>query len=124
MTDASAIDPAALDALSEATGGDPAFLADLIDVFLADAVDLLAAMEAATTAGDAAELRRAAHSLKSNGATFGATALTAVARRIEALGKAGNLDGVDCLLAEAREELTRVEHRLRATRAAISPEVR
>ena len=119
MTDAPVIDQSALDALSEATGGDPEFLAELIDTFLADGLDLLAAMEAASAAGDAAEVRRAAHSLKSNGATFGATTLAALARRLEELGKAAELDAVGPLLAEARQEFQRVERSLSATRAAL-----
>ena len=119
MTDAPAIDPSALDTLSETTGGDSAFLAELIDVFLADTVDLLAAIDAASVAGDAPELRRAAHSLKSNAATFGATALTTVARQLEELGKAADLDAVGALLAEARREFARVERSLSATRAAL-----
>jgi HPt (histidine-containing phosphotransfer) domain-containing protein len=37
--------------------------------------------------------RRAAHSLKSNGETLGATALAAQARELEAMARAGSLDG-------------------------------
>ena len=83
MTENDVIDPAALDALMETTGGDPDFLGELIDVFLTDAVELLAAMDGALAGGDAGALRRAAHSLKSNAATFGATRLTALARQLE-----------------------------------------
>ena len=119
MTDEPAIDPSALDALSETTGGDPEFLAELIDTFLIDGVDLLAAIDAASAAGDAAKLRRAAHSLKSNGATFGATTLTALARRLEELGRADELEAVGPLLAETRQEFGRVERSLCATRAAL-----
>lgn len=117
--DTGPIDRSALDALLEITGGDPAFLAELVDTFLADAVDLLAAMERACERGDAAELRRAAHSLKSNGATFGAPALTAIARRIEGLGAAEHLDGAAPLVDDARREFARVERALRAIRAAL-----
>ena len=119
MTGEPAIDPSAFDALSETTGGDPEFLAELIDTFLTDGVDLLAAMDAASAAGDAAKLRRAAHSLKSNGATFGATTLTTLARQLEELGEAAKLDAVGPLLAEARQEFGRVERSLTATRAAL-----
>jgi HPt (histidine-containing phosphotransfer) domain-containing protein len=118
MTEA-AIDPSALEVLSETTGGDPEFLAELIDTYLSDAVEQFAAMDAAFAAGDAAALRRAAHSLKSNSATFGATALTALARQLEELGKAAELDAAGTLLAEARQEFARVERGLSATRAAL-----
>jgi HPt (histidine-containing phosphotransfer) domain-containing protein len=119
LSDAPVIDPSAFDALSESTGGDPEFLAELIDMFLTDGVDLLSAMDTASASGDAAELRRAAHSLKSNGATFGATTLTALARQLEELGKAAELDAVGPLIAEARQEFGRVERSLTATRAAL-----
>jgi HPt (histidine-containing phosphotransfer) domain-containing protein len=119
VTDPPVIDPAAFDALSETTGGDPEFLAELIDTFLTDGVDLLATLDAALAAGDAVALRRAAHSLKSNGATFGATALSALAQRLEELGKATELAGAGTLIAQARQEFGRVERSLSATRAAL-----
>jgi HPt (histidine-containing phosphotransfer) domain-containing protein len=54
------LDPAALDGLRE-IGGDE-FLADLVATFLADAPPMLAALRGA----NAEEVRRAAHTLKSN----------------------------------------------------------
>jgi HPt (histidine-containing phosphotransfer) domain-containing protein len=119
VTDQPVIDPSALAALSETTGDDPEFLAELIDTYLNDAVELLDTIEAASASGDAAELRRAAHSLKSNSATFGATTLTSLARNLEDLGKAEQVDGATALLREAREEFARVERGLRETRATL-----
>jgi two-component system, sensor histidine kinase and response regulator len=113
------IDQTALDALSETTGDDPEFLAELIDTYLADAVTLLATIETASNSGDAGELRRAAHSLKSNSATFGATALTKLARNLEELGKANNVAGASLPLAEARDEFARVERSLREIRGTL-----
>jgi HPt (histidine-containing phosphotransfer) domain-containing protein len=113
------IDQTALSALSEATGDDPEFLAELIDTYLSDAQVLLATIEMASTSGDADELRRAAHSLKSNSATFGATTLTTLARNLEELGQANNVAGVSPLLAEARDEFARVEQTLRETRELL-----
>jgi histidine phosphotransfer protein HptB len=119
VTDSPVIDPSALAALSETTGDDPEFLAELIDTYLTDAVELLDTIEAASASRDAAELRRAAHSLKSNSATFGATTLTSLARSLEELGKAEQLDGSSGLLGETREEFARVERSLRETRATL-----
>ena len=42
---------------------------------------------------DVDSFRRAAHSLKSNAASFGAMILSALARDLEAGAKSGNLDG-------------------------------
>jgi HPt (histidine-containing phosphotransfer) domain-containing protein len=119
VTESGAIDPSALDALMAATGDDPDFLGEMIDVFLADALELLAAMDGALAGGDAEALRRAAHSLKSNAATFGATRLTALARQIEELGKTAELAGSPPFLATARAEFASVEDALRATRASL-----
>jgi HPt (histidine-containing phosphotransfer) domain-containing protein len=119
VTDQPVIESTALAALSETTGDDPEFLAELIDTYLTDAAELLDTIEAASASGDAAELRRAAHSLKSNSATFGAMTLTSLAQSLEELGKAEHLDGTSTLLREAREEFARVERSLRETRASL-----
>jgi HPt (histidine-containing phosphotransfer) domain-containing protein len=119
VTESGVIDPSALDTLMETTGGDPEFLGEMIDVFLSDAVELLAAMDGALAGGDAEALRRVAHSLKPNAATFGATRLTALARQIEELGKTAELAASPPFLATARAEFASVEDALRATRASL-----
>ena len=67
--------------LQETAGAD--FVVELVDSFLEDAPQGLAAMRAAIAAGDAAGFRRQAHTLKSNGVTFGATAFADAARALE-----------------------------------------
>jgi HPt (histidine-containing phosphotransfer) domain-containing protein len=112
------LDGAALDALTEMTGGDPAFLAELIDTYLADAKELRATMRQALAAGDAPELRRAAHSLKSNSATFGAATLAGLCHDLEERGKSGALDGAADLLARVEATSVEVEAALLAARPA------
>jgi histidine phosphotransfer protein HptB len=119
VTESGVIDPSALNALLEATGGDPDFLGEMIDVFLADAVELLAVMDEALVGGDTEALRRAAHSLKSNAATFGATRLLALARQLEDQGKSADLAGSPPFLAATRAEFASVEDALCATRASL-----
>ena len=80
----SAIDTAVFAELKETTGVD--FVVELVHTFLEDAPKLLAALHEATASGDAGAFRRAAHSLKSNGNTFGATALAGLARDLEHRG--------------------------------------
>ena len=75
--------------LKESTGED--FIAELIDAFLEDAVTQMNDMRSASAANDAETFRRAAHSLKSNAATFGATDLQALARELEMMGRDKNL---------------------------------
>jgi HPt (histidine-containing phosphotransfer) domain-containing protein len=101
------LDPAALEGLRE-IGGDE-FLADLIETFLADAPALLAALRGT----DADEVRRAAHTLKSNAATFGATRLSELCRELELLAKTGDLSGAPDLAARIEAEYAHVAAELR-----------
>ncbi|RTL40839.1 MAG: Hpt domain-containing protein [Burkholderiales bacterium] len=75
------IDDEVFAALVDSAGAD--FIPELIDSFLEDAPQGLAALRSALDAGDAVAFRRAAHSLKSNGSTFGATAFAESARALE-----------------------------------------
>ena len=70
-------------------GGDDAFVAELIDQFVTDSPALVAAARRGLEAGDADEVRRAAHTLKSNAATFGANELADRSSRLEAAARAG-----------------------------------
>jgi len=72
---------------------DSAFLAELIDVYLNDSPQLIEQMRAGIAAGDIEAVRRAAHSLKSNSASFGANRLANAARELEMIAKGGTLDG-------------------------------
>ena len=108
------IDDEVFAALVDSAGAD--FMPELIDSFLEDAPQGLAALQAAIAAGDAVGFRRAAHSLKSNGVTFGAHAFAEAARALEhtPLGElgdaataqvqalAGLFDGVAAALRERR----------------------
>lgn len=87
------IDEAVLARLADGTGGDEGFVSELIDQFVADAPRLVAAARAGLDAGDAEEVRRAAHTLKSNAATFGAHALAGRSRELEDAAKRGVLEG-------------------------------
>ena len=73
-------------------GGDEAFLAELVDEFLDDAPRQLEALRAGLETGDAEVVRRAAHTLKGNGRTFGAEELASLSQQVEAAAKAGDLD--------------------------------
>jgi HPt (histidine-containing phosphotransfer) domain-containing protein len=105
--DKTRLDPAALEELRE-LGGDE-FVADLVQTFLADAPPLLAALRGS----DVDEVRRAAHTLKSNGTTFGATRLSELCRKLEEDAKAGDLAGAPELADRIDEEYVRVAAELR-----------
>jgi HPt (histidine-containing phosphotransfer) domain-containing protein len=98
------LDPAALANLRDTTGGDPAFLAELINTFLEDAPSLLDNLGQALDKEDVAGVRLAAHTLKSNGADFGATTFSTLCQELEMLAKSGQLTGADALLSRVKEE--------------------
>src|SRR5689334_21128230 len=80
------IDAATFCALKETAGAE--FALELIDTFLQEAPVMLADLRRAMAEGDAEKFRRAAHSLKSNGNTFGAPSFAAMARELEVGGVA------------------------------------
>jgi HPt (histidine-containing phosphotransfer) domain-containing protein len=105
---------AALESLRE-MGGDE-FVGELIDTFLADAPSLLAELQGAFERGDAKEARRAAHTLKSNGATFGADAFSELCRELEQMANAGRLASASELIGHVGAEYVRVEAALASVR--------
>jgi PAS domain S-box-containing protein len=111
------IDGAALESLRE-VGGD-AFVDEVIDTFLADVPTLLATLRHSLETGDAAEVRRAAHTLKSNGATLGATDFAEVCRILEQQAKDGRLEEAPGLLERIEEERGSLERALEAVRAKV-----
>jgi CheY-like chemotaxis protein/HPt (histidine-containing phosphotransfer) domain-containing protein len=103
-------DKAAIDSLRE-LGGDE-FVAEVIDTFLADAPGLLATLRRSLDTDDAEELRRAAHTLKSNAATLGDRAFSELCHELELRAKEGRLD-------DALEMVSRVERELRSLSDAL-----
>jgi PAS domain S-box-containing protein len=110
------LNQAALESLREMAGRDASFLVEMIDTFLDDAPHLLADMRQAVERGDAAGLRIAAHGLKSNSAEFGALALSALCRELEAMGKTGTLGGAAGRIAQAEAAYAPVKTALEAVR--------
>ena len=82
------IDKTTFEELRDTAG--PDFVAELVDTFVEEAPAMLDQLRVARAAGDADVFRRAAHSLKSNSATFGALQLSALARRLELDGLAAD----------------------------------
>ena len=109
------IDTTVLSRLSEGTGGDAGFVQELIDQFLTDAPQLVAAARNALKSGNADDLRRAAHTLKSNAATFGAQRLAHSSRTVEDAARNGRLEAIAALVDAMSTELDTVLERLPAT---------
>ena len=98
----SVIDQTVFSELQDTAGAE--FATELVDTFLEEAPGMLAELRSAHTEGDADRFRRAAHSLKSNSNTFGASRLAALARELELAGlsadPARDLDALAALDAE------------------------
>ena len=111
MNDTTVIDATTFAELQDAAGVD--FVAELVGTLLEEAPSMLTELRNALAARDGERFRRAAHSLKSNSQTFGATALGALAREIELRGlhpdparDAAALDALDAAYAQAAAALT------------------
>ena len=85
------LDRAAIERLRTSMGA--GFLDELLSTFVEDSQELVVTMRRAVAHKDIDALRRAAHSLKSNAASFGAMTLSGLARDLEAQAKASRLDG-------------------------------
>jgi HPt (histidine-containing phosphotransfer) domain-containing protein len=106
------IDREVLDNLLEAVGGDGEFLSELLETYFADTPQLFTTMHNALSDGNQEEFRRAAHSLKSNSANFGALDLSKKAKTLEEMGKSGELDQAEASLTDAEGEYAKVKSAL------------
>ncbi len=94
-------------------------LPGLIENFYKDVDRLLDEARQALEQGQAADLRRAAHTLKSTSATFGAVVLSAVARELEYLVRDGVLEGAAGLIVRAEAEFARAKAALEIVRKEL-----
>ncbi len=116
MADYSVIDRTVLDNLLASFGGDMEFMGELLVTFFEDSPQQLETARAGLSAGDSEAVRRAAHSLKSNCANFGALALSARCRELEMLAKTGALPGAAELLGDIAAGYEQVQAALNAIR--------
>jgi GAF domain-containing protein/CheY-like chemotaxis protein/HPt (histidine-containing phosphotransfer) domain-containing protein len=117
------IDPGVLMRLAEGTGGDAAFVTELIQQFVQDSPALVAAARVGIETGAAEEVRVAAHTLKSNAATFGAHELADRCRSLEEAAKLGPLDDGAAQVDEVERELEIVRASLPVVWKELSAEL-
>jgi signal transduction histidine kinase/DNA-binding response OmpR family regulator/HPt (histidine-containing phosphotransfer) domain-containing protein len=109
MPDLSVLDRGALQDLLDVLGGEFAYLVELIDSFLEDGPQLLSELRDHVAEGDADGIARIAHSLKSNGADFGAMAFSSLCKKLELKGRAGEMEDAASLLARIEAEHEKLE---------------
>jgi HPt (histidine-containing phosphotransfer) domain-containing protein len=109
------IDTAVYNELRATAGAE--FVDELVDTFLEEAPRMLTELKSARAAASAERYRRAAHSLKSNGNTFGAKEFASQARAIELGGLAAepaldhaNIAKLEAAYVEAATALKKLRH--------------
>jgi len=108
------LDPSALARL-RAIAPNADALGHLVASFLDNGAGLIAKMAEAAGDGDVEALRRHAHTLKSNAASFGATDLAAHCAALEAQARAGDL-------TRAGEAVSRIAQEFEGARTALAPQ--
>jgi HPt (histidine-containing phosphotransfer) domain-containing protein len=86
---------------------------ELLATFVDDSRELVETMRRALGRKDTDGFRRAAHSLKSNAASFGATTLSSLAKDLEMMARAGSVDGAAPRVEHVAVECERVARALR-----------
>lgn len=105
------IDPTVFSELKESLGTD--FVGELVETFLEEAPGLIEQLRLALETGDVETFRRAAHSVKTNAATFGALPLNALAKELEFMARENRLGEVGDRIRLLEEMFARVAEELR-----------
>lgn len=95
--------------LRTATGGNKKLERSLVKTFLQDAPKTLSLIRDSILKKDTQKLASAAHALKGSISIFGAANAVAIARSLEAMGRSGNLVGVDTQFRALEEEFARIK---------------
>ncbi len=94
--------------LLERVEGDQELLAEMINLFVDDAPNLLAAMREAMQKGDMLALERSAHSLKGAASNLSAQPATAAALQLEKDAKEANAESAKASLVAVEKEMDRL----------------
>lgn len=92
----------------------PAFMTKLVDTFVRESPRMLADLRRGRDTADAELFRRAAHTLKSNSATFGAMELMGMARAMELGGLEADASSDHTAICELEQAWQRAVEELRA----------
>ncbi len=116
-----ALDPVAVGTLLEMIGDDQEMIGEIVDAFLEDAPERLAEIANGLAVGDADLVRRAAHTLKGNGLTFGATAFAHACRELEDAARTEQLDAAAPLAMEVERTWSAVRPEIQELAAGRRP---
>ncbi|MDI1251155.1 MAG: Hpt domain-containing protein [Lacunisphaera sp.] len=108
MSDNPVLEPSAITNLRALSPDDPAFLQELITIYLEDTPQRLGDIETALAHNDGPTLIRAAHTIKGSSGNFGAARFARLALDIEAHGKAGDLTAAAAIVPGLKAEFAQV----------------
>ncbi|MTJ49801.1 Hpt domain-containing protein [Dolichospermum sp. UHCC 0259] len=91
----SSIDTQVLESLLDMLEGDQEVFAEIINCYLMESPKIIAAIQTSASQGDADNLGKTAHSLKSSSASLGAMNVHQLCLELELKGKKGNLTESD-----------------------------
>ena len=117
MKTVAAINPKVLgDLRALQSAGSPGFLAELIDLFLKEAVGHLATLRDALASRDARAFERSAHTLKGSCGNLGALAMSRICADLQAAGHTPDWLQAEKLLPALEAEFVDVRRELEAER--------
>ena len=99
---------------------DPELLTRVLTMYVLESPKAMAKLKQAVADGDAPEITRSAHSLKSTSANVGATTMSKLCADLQAAGKSADLDAARALFAKAEPEYDRVQTALTAELALLA----
>src|SRR5437667_11737433 len=112
-----AVDMAMLTSFEEAQGeGEPDLVVELIDLYLEDTPDRVAAIREALAETDGQSLGRAAHCLKGSSASLGARQVAVLCEELELIAHDCSFQAVEVVVARLEREFERVRQTLLAER--------
>jgi HPt (histidine-containing phosphotransfer) domain-containing protein len=100
-------------------GGNGGLVRDVVDVFLTDAPVILERVRRAARDRSAEDLASAAHALKGSAGLFSRGAAYESARRLEQVGRSGDLSTVDASCADVEADVSRLMTELRELRSRL-----
>jgi signal transduction histidine kinase/CheY-like chemotaxis protein len=112
--------PVDLERLEANADGDPAFLHDLIEIYLSEGGEKLNALRAALASSSLADVQRISHSLVGSSLMFGVRSMVTPLRQLESMARTGQLVNPDPFMEDLVREFGRVQAFLAAAPAALA----
>ena len=108
------------EALLTRVADDQNLLREIIELFLAEAPELMQALRASVECRDSSSLERNAHALKGAVGNFGTKGAYEVALKLETMGRSADLSRAPEMLAELETKVSRLESALEAFKDSIA----